>query len=68
MVVGDRVETRRIKTGLGADGFIEVAQGLAAGDVVVLKAGTFLGDGDRITPVPAARRPQSGVGAQAKAG
>jgi RND family efflux transporter MFP subunit len=68
VVVGDRVETRRIKTGLAADGFIEVAQGLAAGDVVVLKAGTFLGDGDRITPVPAARRPQSGVGAQAKAG
>lgn len=42
---------RRIETGLIADGRIEVASGIADGDLVVTKAGTFLRDGDAVKPI-----------------
>lgn len=48
---GDRVEARLITTGLRAAGLIEVKSGLAEGDLVVAKAGTFLRDGDRVRAV-----------------
>lgn len=50
-VVNDQVKLRRIETGLMADGQIEVVSGLADGDVVVTKAGTFLRDGDAVKPI-----------------
>lgn len=53
VVAGDLVETRRVSTGLSAAGFVEIVEGLEAGDLVVGRAGTFLRDGDRITPVTA---------------
>jgi len=34
-----------------AAGLVEVREGLALGDVVVAKAGTFLRDGDAVRPV-----------------
>ncbi len=46
-----RVERRVIETGLVAAGLVEVREGLALGDVVVAKAGTFLRDGDAVRPV-----------------
>jgi len=46
-----RVERRDIKTGLIARGLIEVRSGIAEGDVVVARAGTFLRDGDAVRPV-----------------
>jgi len=46
-----RVERRDIETGLVAAGLVEVREGLALGDVVVAKAGTFLRDGDAVRPV-----------------
>ncbi|MGI9403095.1 MAG: efflux RND transporter periplasmic adaptor subunit, partial [Hyphomicrobium sp.] len=52
-----RVERRDIETGLVADGLVEVRKGLALGDVVVAKAGTFLRDGDAVRPV----RPNSKI-------
>jgi RND family efflux transporter MFP subunit len=51
VVRGNRVETRRIKTGLAAGALVEVREGLAAGDLVVARAGTFLREGDVVRPV-----------------
>jgi HlyD family secretion protein len=54
VVHGSRVETRAVKTGLAANALVEVREGLADGDLVVARAGTFLRDGDAVRPVPAA--------------
>jgi HlyD family secretion protein len=51
LVRANRVETRRIKTGLVAAALTEVREGLSEGDVVVARAGTFLRDGDAVRPV-----------------
>ena len=45
------VARRNIETGLICDGRVEVRQGLAAGDIVVAKAGTFLRDGDAVRAI-----------------
>ena len=47
------VKQVEIEVGIQDDGFVEIASGLKAGDVVVEKAGAFVRDGDRINPVPA---------------
>jgi hypothetical protein len=46
-----RVSKRSIETGLVSGGLVEVTKGLAEGDVVVARAGTFLRDGDLVRPV-----------------
>ena len=51
MVRANRVETRKIKTGLVAGALTEVREGLSEGDVVVARSGTFLRDGDAVRPV-----------------
>ena len=51
LVRGNRVETRKIKTGLTAGALAEVREGLSEGDVVVARSGTFLRDGDAVRPV-----------------
>lgn len=51
VVVGGKVETRRLDTGLVGDDLIEVRRGLESSDQVVPKAGTFLGDGESVTPI-----------------
>ena len=51
VVSGNRVETRRIKTGLASGALAEVREGLSEGDVVVSRSGTFLRDGDAVRPV-----------------
>jgi HlyD family secretion protein len=48
------VERAVVKTGIRDGGMVEITEGLAEGDLVVLKAGAFVRTGDRITPVPAA--------------
>ena len=48
VVRDDRVETRRIKTGLAAGALVEVREGLSEGDLVVARSGTFLRDGDAV--------------------
>jgi hypothetical protein len=50
-VVGDRVEVRRVRTGLNAEGFVEVTEGLKAGEAIVARAGSFLRDGDVVRAV-----------------
>lgn len=46
------VERVVVKTGIRDGGYIEVLEGLAAGDLVVAKAGAFVRSGDRVNPVP----------------
>ncbi|MGU3467336.1 efflux RND transporter periplasmic adaptor subunit [Methylobacterium sp. C33D] len=54
LVVKDgRVEARPVTTGLSAEGFTELRSGVAAGESVVARAGSFLRDGDRVRPVAA---------------
>jgi RND family efflux transporter MFP subunit len=55
VVSGDRVEARVVKTGLSDDDDIEIRAGLADGEQVVARAGSFLRDGDRVRPVLNAR-------------
>jgi multidrug efflux pump subunit AcrA (membrane-fusion protein) len=49
----DHVETRTVETGLAAEGKVQIGKGLAEGDLVVLRAGAFLRDGDPVRPIPA---------------
>ncbi len=55
-VVNDRVELRRVRTGLAAGSFVEIVEGLKAGEWVVARAGSFLRDGDIVRPVPAGEK------------
>lgn len=50
----NRVETKRVETGLMSGGNIEVRDGLNEGDVVVARAGALLREGDPVRPVMAA--------------
>jgi len=51
VVIDGKIETRRIETGLTAGSQVEVRRGLAAGDLVVAKSGTFLRNGDAVRTV-----------------
>ncbi len=46
-----KIATRKVTLGLSGGGRAEIATGLAAGETVVARAGTFVRDGDLITPV-----------------
>jgi len=52
VVAGNKVETRRVETGLVTGGLVEITKGIAAGDLVVTRSGSFLRDGDTVRPVP----------------
>jgi HlyD family secretion protein len=51
VVRNDRIETRRVETGLFEAQTVEIRKGLEAGEVVVARAGAFLRDGDLVRPV-----------------
>lgn len=51
VVKDGRVSTRKVKTGLRAGGRVEIAEGLVDGEVVIVRSGTFLRDGDQVRPV-----------------
>jgi len=51
VVTDGKVTTRQVKTGLETNGLIAIESGLAEGDDVVAKAGTFLRDGDAVRAV-----------------
>ncbi len=55
VVRDNRVETRKVKTGLAGGTLVEVREGLEEGDLVVARAGTFLREGDAVRPVVANR-------------
>ena len=46
-----KVRTVPVVLGARADGYVEVVSGIADGDLVVARAGTFVADGDLVTPV-----------------
>jgi HlyD family secretion protein len=50
---GDTARLVTVTTGIRDSGWIEILTGLAPGDQIVAKAGAFVRDGDRITPVAA---------------
>ncbi|WP_132257013.1 efflux RND transporter periplasmic adaptor subunit [Methylobacterium segetis] len=51
VVAGDAVEAREVRTGLTNDDDVEIRSGLAEGERVVARAGSFLRDGDRVRPI-----------------
>lgn len=51
VVRANRVETRRVKTGLAAGALVEVRVGLTEGELVVARSGTFLREGDAVRPM-----------------
>ncbi len=46
-----KVETRTVTLGARSGDMVEIASGLAEGEEVVSRAGTFVADGDLVTPV-----------------
>jgi multidrug efflux pump subunit AcrA (membrane-fusion protein) len=62
----DRVETRRVETGLMSGGQVEIRNGLSDGDVVVARAGTLLREGDPVRPIAADRSAAIKAGQPAK--
>ena len=50
-VADGQIATVPVEIGVRTDGFVEVVDGIAAGDEVVSRAGTFVADGDMVTPV-----------------
>ncbi len=52
VVADGKVSLRPVKLGLSGGGRIEIAEGAQEGDVVVARAGTFVRDGDLVSPVP----------------
>jgi HlyD family secretion protein len=60
VVLDGKVETRAVRPGLSADGFVEVLDGLRNGEEVVARAGSFLRDGDIVRPVLAEKPKTAG--------
>lgn len=52
-----KVETRPVRLGLVEGARVEIEDGLAEGDLVVARAGTFLRDGDAVRPVELPAKP-----------
>ena len=51
----DRIETRRVTIGLTMQNSVQIRQGLAEGDLIIVRAGAFLREGDRVRPVVASQ-------------
>jgi HlyD family secretion protein len=54
VVENDTVRTRPVRLGISGGGRVEIVEGVREGDRIVSRAGTFLRDGDVITPAMAA--------------
>ena len=51
----DRIETRRVTVGLSAQSNVQIRDGLTEGDLIVVRAGAFLREGDHVRPVIASQ-------------
>ena len=60
VVDGTRVEARQVTVGLLSGGDAEIRSGLSESDLVVVRAGAFLREGDEVEPVAA--RDAAGTG------
>jgi HlyD family secretion protein len=54
VIEANTVHIRPVRIGLSGQGRIELLDGVREGDIVVARAGTFVREGDIITPVPQA--------------
>ena len=62
LVIGDDLALLRVEEPVALleprddafDGVVEILEGLSAGETVVSRAGTFLRDGDSVTPIASA--------------
>jgi HlyD family secretion protein len=50
-VIDGTIKTTPVKLGARAGASVEIVEGLAEGDEIVSRAGTFVADGDKVTPV-----------------
>lgn len=50
-ILNNRIETRRVTVGLSDNSNVQIRDGLAEGNTIVVRAGTFLREGDRVRPV-----------------
>lgn len=50
-VANGKVISKKVEIGLAGDGRAEIVSGIAEGETVVARAGTFVRDGDIVTPV-----------------
>jgi HlyD family secretion protein len=50
-VTGTTANRVEVETGIRDGAWVEITAGLAAGDLLVAKAGAFVRDGDTITPL-----------------
>jgi RND family efflux transporter MFP subunit len=55
VVRDNKVEVSKVRVGLASGALVEIRDGLAEGDLVVGRAGTFLRAGDLVRPVPVIR-------------
>jgi multidrug efflux pump subunit AcrA (membrane-fusion protein) len=51
VVRDNRIETRKVKVGLSTGGDVEIREGIAEGETIILRAGAFLRESDRVRPV-----------------
>ena len=51
MICNDRIETRRVTIGVPAKNNVQICEGVTEGDLIVVRAGAFLREGDRVRPV-----------------
>ena len=51
VVRDNRIETRKVKIGLYAGGDVEIREGVAEGETIILRAGAFLRESDRVRPI-----------------
>ncbi len=51
VVSGDRIETRQVTVGLLSGSDAEIRSGLSESDVVVVRAGPFVREGDQVEPI-----------------
>jgi len=66
VVKRQRIETKKVETGLMQGGQIEIRDGLNEGEDIVARAGSLLREGDLVRPVAAAADASPGTGAGAK--
>ena len=60
-VVNDKVQRRTVATGLTARGLVEIKSGVAEGDSVIARAGSFLRDGDSVRAISGEAPPAPGA-------
>jgi HlyD family secretion protein len=51
MIRNDRVETRRVTIGVPSKNNVQIRDGITEGDLIVVRAGAFLREGDHVRPV-----------------